>query len=319
MKKIFFVFITALFVLKALPLFAAGPMTGTVLEENSKSVILETDGPESFPVESEIELSYTAGVMEMLIGRFKIVAINGNRYTLEIVSLNMRPSQGMKVNIVPAFNWQPQLVNSQSQPFSSSQKTSVPAKNDVVGEVTGVFGEDVLIELKGNRVPAVDDIAELKYVTAAGMEMEVGTWKVADINGKQVKAVPIHKVTQPRKGLKVTFKLQPKNEEMPFPPSMAVPGFGHPGTGLPEQASSGEKTITLLGVSAVPASSSNHPPAQQESIHLMGVPYKPGQAPAGQAIDQDLFSPTYGQTVSQQKQKRREQYQEQMSFESNKR
>jgi hypothetical protein len=300
MKKIFFIYMITLLVLNAAALFAAAPVTGKVLEESSQIVLLETDGPGNFPAGSEIELTYTAGFMEMLIGRFKVAGVSGNRYTLEVVNLNTRPSPGMKVNIVPAVNWQSQLFNSQSPSASSNQPSAAATESKIEGEVTGVYGEDVVIEVKGDSVPGVEDIAELKYVTGSGMEIEVGTWKVKDIKGRQVTAVPAKKLTQPREGLKVTFKPKPTNEPVLAPGGAALPELAVPGAGLPAQGSYGapssEDTITLLGVSAPSA--------------VAGAP--------GTVTDNNLFSPTYGQPITPEAQKQQEEYMRQISIQQKK-
>lgn len=300
MRKIFFIFITGLLIFSTAGIFAAAPATGKVLEENSQTVILETDGPESFPAGSEIELSYTAGFMELLIGRFKVASVSGNRYTLEVMNLNARPSPGMKVNIVPAVHWQPQLVNSQGPASPSSQPSAASMESKIGGEVTGVFGEDVLIEVKGDSLPAAGDIAELKYVTGSGMEVEVGTWKVTDIKGKRVTAVPVKKMTQPRKGLKVTFKPKPANEPVPAPGGAAFPELAVPDARVPAQnpygTPSSDDTITLLGISAPPAAA--------------GAP--------GTVTDNNLFSPTYGQPITPEAQKNQDAYMRQMSIQQKK-
>ncbi|MDD5218438.1 MAG: hypothetical protein PHN49_11665 [Candidatus Omnitrophica bacterium] len=269
-------------------------MSGTVLEENPQTVTLALNGSGKLAVGTEIELSYLADMMELLIGRFKVISANGNQYVLGIVGLSTRPSQGMNVKIVPALNLADMILyNSGNTQPATPAVPATPVADAPQGEVIGVFGDDLLIELKTGAAPSVGDIAEVKYMTGSGMAMDVGSWKVTGVNGRQIKATVIRQLTKPQKKLSVFFKASPQgNVVLPSqPPVAAMPGA----TVYP----------------SVPASATNVPVSGQETITLLGVP-APAATPS--TTDTDLFSPTYGQVTTSEVQQKRLEYLKQLSF-----
>lgn len=298
MRKNFFILMAGLWAFSPGSVFAAGPAAGKIIAENSKTVILEVTGGESFSAGQEIELSYMAGFMEMLIGRFKVAQIHGRRYTLEIVSLNMPPSEGMGVKIVAAEDSQGPLAD------PLSQRPSGGEGNAAEGEVREVEGEDVLIEMKNGRIPAVGDLAELKYVTAAGMEMDVGTWKVVSAGSGRVRAEVLHAAAAPRRGLKAVFKPGAGNQGTSTVALDSFPGSGPvAGTNV---SGAGEIPAYLTTPGGRGQIRNQNP--EQEFFSAQPEPALSG------AVNRDLFSSGYGETVSGSESVRHEAYRQQMSF-----
>lgn len=73
---------------------------GRVVQIKDNRVAVEVRGGNPFEAGQEIDLSYMAGLMEMLIGRYKVYKIKGNLFAAQAVSLSMPPSQDMNVRIV---------------------------------------------------------------------------------------------------------------------------------------------------------------------------------------------------------------------------
>ncbi|MBU9888237.1 MAG: hypothetical protein KTQ49_00010 [Candidatus Omnitrophica bacterium] len=271
------------FALTVTPAYAADDtVTGKIIRENEVTAVLETDGAAHFQAGDDIELSYMAGFMEILLGRFRVKRIEGKQYFLDTLALNARSSGGMNVKAVKAGA--PLIPDYQAPQLSSP-------KSGGENEVAGVFGDDILIEQKSGASPAVGDLAKVRYVTGTGMAIEVGTWTVTKIEGVRVQAALVQKSTAPRKGMKVSFEpdVAPRGQAS-FPDSAPAVSPG------PAAARQNQGTLSLLGVPA--------PSGQEIDRNLFSPTY-------GQPVDQeaqrqqghDQFKKFFGGFVGENKER----------------
>lgn len=75
---------------------------GKIVEIKEDRLAVQVEGGNAFEAGQEVDLSYMAGIMEMLIGRYKIYQVKGDFFAARAVSNSMPPEQGMKVRIVSA-------------------------------------------------------------------------------------------------------------------------------------------------------------------------------------------------------------------------
>jgi len=134
------------------------------------------------------------------------------------------------------------------------------------GEVKEVLGEDVKIRVTGGGPATVGDTVELKYTTTTGMEIDVGTWKVTEVQGAQVRAAVVRSMTSPKRGLKAIC--EPKQTET----SSIYAGKFEPGEEL-NTSGAGTLSETFL---------------QNNSVY---------QQEAADSINHNLFSENYGKPV----------------------
>lgn len=103
-------------VLLAAMIFYAGPLHAATGEisgiASAGDLTVRAGGPLKLKPGDTVEISYMAGVMEMLIGTYRVKRVNEkNEADLRPVSVNMPPGKGMRViiNMVPAAGSLPVL------------------------------------------------------------------------------------------------------------------------------------------------------------------------------------------------------------------
>lgn len=122
----------------------------------------------------------------------------------------------------------------------------------VAGEVTAVDGTNIKVKLSSKGPVRPGYRVELSYVTSAGTELSVGTWRVKSVKGMTVTAEMIESPTQPVVGLKA--RIYPKGKAGDKTPSKPSPLTEK--TGKPSPPAAGPvkpaKTSPAAGAEAKP-------------------------------------------------------------------
>jgi peptidoglycan hydrolase-like protein with peptidoglycan-binding domain len=178
---------------------AAQPLEGEVVDASGGEVALRIPASARLHPGDEIELTYMAGGMELKLGVYRVLRVDGTRVAGKVVSGAIPPSPQMKVLVYMSDQAAPPIVDADS-PAAGSSKSTV-----ATGQVVEVAGTDVRIKLDSPGVVNAGNRVELAYVTTAGMEMTVGTWSVARVEGGGIWARVVDSATGPRVGLRATI------------------------------------------------------------------------------------------------------------------
>jgi hypothetical protein len=287
--------------------------TGKVIDILEGSVTVQLDGKNIFQKGDQVDLSYMAGVIEMLIGTYEVSHAQDNVFIAKEISLTMPPNKGMKVKVVKKENvLQIFDVGAMEQPdtdprfiqeregFSNNEPLPEIVFNqaaeeegvEIQGEVIEVMGQDVKIKLTSEGQARVGFSADLTFVTSQGTALPVGTWTVKSVDGQTVVAAPTVDAANPRVGLKALIsnkKTEDKKRSMPVKnpgPDIFAEDYDFNIDGPPQgtnlfgkQNAAQEKSNFLLGIEKSPFMTGEAPlfedtlGAQQDFLYPKGNPH----------------------------------------------
>lgn len=175
---------------------AAAAVEAVVAQVDARgNLVLEFDQAPPGQPPGEIELTYRAGFMDMLLGRYRVTTVQGRRAEAQAVSVSSPPSQGMRVVVTLA------------------QDLSLPAGRDIAsqlaagtttaleGKVVAVQGRAAEIEFPVGMPVRPGDRYSLAYqAPRVGPVAIQGTWRVDRVKGNLAHAEPEGASGQPRVG-----------------------------------------------------------------------------------------------------------------------
>ncbi len=92
-------FLLFLWLIAAVPVLAAGMMDGRVMDVFNGKVTLQLAVEEAFHAGDQMDITYIAGPMEMLIGRYEVIQAQGSVVFAKEISLSMPPIKDMNVKV----------------------------------------------------------------------------------------------------------------------------------------------------------------------------------------------------------------------------
>lgn len=217
---------------------------GRIIDVLQGSVTVQLNGSSPYQKGDKIELSYMAGMLEMMIGSYEVVQSQKNIFIAKEIALSMPPSNNMKVAVVKVggaaskqekksegFFFLGEMLGGKKEKVEPAimveSKTTIPSvttddfSGEILGKVAEVHGRDVVIQITSGAMPKEGYLADLSFKTASGQELSVGTWKVTDVYKTGVMASPLNSdALEPKVGLKAVIyqaKHSPKTAEMPVP------------------------------------------------------------------------------------------------------
>ncbi len=236
MKKFYVILVLISFFL-ACPVrvvFSAENILGKVVDVfGDGNATIQIDGKHNLKAGDNIDLTYMAGVLPMMVGVYEITAVQNNIVLCKPVSITIPADKGMYVQIdvitqTSSRGLQEQNIkipgqessvgqsnatimdtvprghrdSSSSEDYSLKHSTQEVPDMKISGEVVKVMGTDVRIKLISHGDPRIGSTVDLSYVTSSGVELPVGTWKVVDVKQREVIAVANNKNVKPRVGMK---------------------------------------------------------------------------------------------------------------------
>jgi len=184
-----------------------------------------------FGMGEKIEVSYMAGTLEMLIGKYEVTFSRMDMVLCKELFLSIPPEKGMTVLVYrtsqmiaidkpdPDATLPPQkIVIDEPDPgamlppsedprfypenMGGNNENLIPEYNaDIVeGEVVKVMGTDVYIKLSSHGEVKIGYTAKLTYITSLGDKIPIGTWKVHTLNEQEVVASAVNMEITPRVG-----------------------------------------------------------------------------------------------------------------------
>lgn len=212
-------YLLLIFLFGLLSSVSAQTFYGKVIDIFGENITVQMEGNNTFKVRDKVDLSYMAGVMEMLIGQYEITQVKQNVFIAKEVSSSMPPSKEMNVIIVPTSSADFVLMNSNEPPVAESPKEEKGFLDKIgglfkqeqkeettlgpmSGEVTEVMGTDVKVKVTSPGSPQVGYRVELNFVTSSGKELPVGVWIVKSVQGQEIIASAQDMASAPRVGLK---------------------------------------------------------------------------------------------------------------------
>jgi len=190
-----------------------------------------------FEMGEKIEVSYMAGILEMLIGKYEVIFSSENMVHCKELFLSIPPDKGMTILISRTSQMieidepdpgamLPPSEDPRFLPENSGGSGIVQGLRynaDLVeGEVIEIMGKDVRIQLTTSGVVRVGYVADLVFQTLSGSELPVGKWSIIHINNREVVASPLEKTMTPCVGLKAKI-MPPKKEDIKKPEIVAIP------------------------------------------------------------------------------------------------
>lgn len=236
MTKLWRLFLLGLIGLLALPALAA--VEAKVADTSSGQVVLEFSAEPAFAVGDTVELTFQAGLMDMLLGSYSVKARQGNRLVLSTISSGNPPSLGMWVVVnraVPIPLPAPSASTPAPAPVPSSSQ--IPCE----GRVVAVSGNSAEVEFPAGTAVRVGDRYTLAYeAPRVGRVNMVGTWVVKRVNGQRAQLEAEGVAGQPRVG-QVALPQAPAISPAPtfLAPSAANPYPIGPGSLFPNPPSGG--------------------------------------------------------------------------------
>jgi hypothetical protein len=175
----------------------------------SGNLVLEFDNVPPEQPQGDIELTYRAGFMDMLLGRYRVTTIQGRRVEAQGVSVSSPPSQGMRVVVTLAQAIPLPLGQDAASPLAPGSTTAQ------VGKVVAVQGRSAEIEFPVGMTVRPGDRYSLAYqAPRVGRVAIQGTWRVTRVNGNLARAEPEGASGQPRAG-QVAIALAPAEAAAP--------------------------------------------------------------------------------------------------------
>ncbi|MFZ5484386.1 MAG: S1C family serine protease [Pseudomonadota bacterium] len=142
------------------------------------SVVLEATGSATLPPGTEFELTYQAGLLPMLIGRYRVIASQPGRIDASPVSIAVPPSQGMRVRL--------DQISSPVTPPKGPASSGIPPE---AGRVMAVHGSTVDIELASGHSARVGDRLGLAFeAPRVGRVAIQGSWRITQVQGRRASA-----------------------------------------------------------------------------------------------------------------------------------
>lgn len=182
----------------------AAALEARVEELAGPEVVLVFDSAPEFRVGDTLELGYTAGFMEMLLGSYRVRETRGERLVLSLISSNNPPAKGMRVNVNRAV------------PFTLPMPAPAAAPTAAVGEgrVERVSGNSVELAFPPGTSVQVGDCFSLAFeAPRVGRVPIQGVWQVTHIDGGRAHAEAVGLVGQPRAGQVATPSQIPAKPE----------------------------------------------------------------------------------------------------------
>jgi hypothetical protein len=171
---------------------AAAPDAVVAEVDPRGNVVLDFDGTLPGGAGDEIELTYRAGLMDMLLGRYRIVSVQGRRVEARAMSISAPPSKGMRVMVTAA----------QAVPLPADSRAASPAAGaSREGRVVDVQGRAAEIEFPSGIAVGPGDRFSLAFeAPRVGRVAIQGTWRVTSVTGNRAHAEPDGATGQPRVG-----------------------------------------------------------------------------------------------------------------------
>ena len=261
---------------------SANEFAGEIIDVfGGNTTTIQIEGKHSLKVGNKIDLTYMAGVLPMMIGVYEITTVQGNVVLCKPVSVTIPPDKGMNVTIdkVQGFvldqpdpgamdhlSRDPRFTNERSENHEIKFNDQETPDEKVQGDVIEVMGADVRIQLISSGDVQVGFAADLIYVTSAGMEIPVGTWKVTSVNNREVVAAASDKDVKPRAGMKalIYFQKEEVDAQESLSSDIVVDEDGFPEGGNPFNDRASSNKMALLAPMA-------YLPGKEESPSLQKI------------------------------------------------
>ena len=177
----------------------AAAVEARIADVSRIEIVLEFDVAPVVTVGDTVELSYRAGSMEMLLGRYRLREQQGNRMILTTLSTVNPPTKGMRVVVSKAAP----LVSSGQTALPPQPEPSPAAPPQAAGEgrVVGVSGGNVELAFSsGTRVQVGDRYSLAFEAPRIGRVPIQGVWRVTRVEGERAFADAEGSAGQPRAG-----------------------------------------------------------------------------------------------------------------------
>ncbi|GEM_PF-3765191 len=221
MKRILW-FSIVILMISALPAFSAQPVvSGKIIDILDNGIItIQLSKGHHLRGGDTVSLTYMAGSLPMAIGEYEITTTTNVICLAKPFVMNMPPSNGMVVEIVPikksgqgSFTQKPAAVPSPKSPAITVSPI------EIIGSVTAVNGDEISVKTISHGTPQVGWFVDLFYVTSQGKDLPVGTWKIQSVAGKTLTATKIKGMGNANKKLKAVIY----NKKKSTPSQAAIP------------------------------------------------------------------------------------------------
>ena len=183
---------------------SAHAMPGKIIEVSGNELTIETGSSILFENGDRIEISYMAGLLEMMIGLYEVVEVEKDRINVREISATMPPSNNMEIIVTKATKQALEEPDPAAMLPPSEDLPFIPEDEGEIfdGEVIDVMGTDVRIKLTSSGIARAGDLIDLIFQTSSGAEVPVGSWSISSINDREVIASALDTTTDPSIGMK---------------------------------------------------------------------------------------------------------------------
>jgi hypothetical protein len=173
-----------------------GNATVTRYETGTLEGVMETTG--KIQTDQEVEVTYMAGMTEMVVGRYRVGASMDPRFIAIEISNSIPPSPGMNVR----------LYLSQG----SDEQPVIPGlEKESRGKVNFVSDQYVEIKMDPGNTASVGEVVSLVYLTSTNLELPVGDWEVVSVSGQTVLASEKNATGKAREGMLAVIRRERPN------------------------------------------------------------------------------------------------------------